>query len=57
VVVTGGDHAALDEVLADPRLRHLEVVGPWLPVGDPRREVLDRAVVDACSAQVEVVNA
>ena len=57
VVVTGGDHAAVDEVLADPRLRHLTVVGPWLPVQDPKRDVLEQAVVDAGSAQVEVVNA
>ena len=40
-VVTGGDHAAVGEVLADPRLRGLAVVGPWLPVPDPRRRVLD----------------
>ena len=57
VVVTGGDHAAVDEVLADPQLRHLTVVGPWLPVPDPRRDVLERAVVDGCSAPVEVTNA
>jgi hypothetical protein len=57
VAVTGGDHAAVDEVLADPRLRHLRVVGPWLPVPDPRREVLEQAVTDAYSAVVEVTNA
>jgi hypothetical protein len=57
VVVTGGDHAAVDEVLADPRLRHLGVVGPWLPVADPKRDVLEQAVRDASSAAVEVVNA
>jgi hypothetical protein len=56
-VVTGGDHAAVDEVLADPRLRGLAVVGPWLPVPDPRRAVLDRAVAEAMALHIEVVNA
>jgi hypothetical protein len=56
-VVTGGDHAAVDDVLADPRLRKLARVGPWLPVPDPRRAVLDGAVADALSARVDVVNA
>ena len=36
-VVTGGDRPAVDEVLADPRLRGLTVVEPWLAVPDPRR--------------------
>lgn len=56
-VVVGGDHAAIEEVLADPRLRALEVVQPWLPVPDPRRRVLDAAVGDACSVRMTVVNA
>jgi Actinobacteria/chloroflexi VLRF1 release factor len=56
-VVGGGDRTAVDEVLADPRLRHLRVVAPWLAVPDPRRAVLEQAVADACAAQVEVVNA
>jgi hypothetical protein len=56
-VVTGGDHAAVDEVLADPRLHAVDVVGPWLAVPDPKRGVLEQSVTDACSAQVEVVNA
>jgi hypothetical protein len=56
-VVTGGDHAAVDEVLADPRLRRLTRIGPWLAVPDPRRAVLDRAVADAGSVRIEVVNA
>ena len=55
-LVTGGDHAAVDEVLADPRLRHVSVTGPWLAVPDPRRVVLDQAVSDAQSLRVEVVN-
>ncbi len=57
VVVAGGDHAAVDEVLADPRLGHLRVVAPWLAVPDPKRGVLEQAVIDACAVQVGVVNA
>ncbi len=56
-VVTGGDHGAVDEVLDDPRLRSLVTVPPWLAVPDPRRGVLEQAVVDATALQVEVVNA
>ena len=56
-VVTGGDHAAVDEVLTDPRLRGLVVVAPWLPVPDPRRAVLDQAIRDALAVRVEVANA
>jgi hypothetical protein len=56
-VVTGGDHAAVDEVLADPRLRHVTVAPPWLAVPDPRRAVLDAAVIDAAALRVDVVNA
>jgi hypothetical protein len=43
-------------VLADPRLRRLTVVEPWLPVPDPRRQVLDRALVDAQAIRVDVHN-
>ena len=56
-VVTGGDHAAVDEVLADPRLRRVSVTAPWLAVPEPRRAVLDRAISDALSLRVEVRNA
>jgi hypothetical protein len=56
-LVTGGDHGAVDEVLADPRLAGLTVVGPWLAVPDPRRAVLDQAIADGLSVGVEVVNA
>jgi hypothetical protein len=56
-IVTGGDRTAVDEVLLDPRLRTLTVVGPWLAVPDPRRGVLEQAVRDACAVQVEVLNA
>ena len=57
LLVTGGDHGAVDDVLADPRLRGMTVVEPWLPVPDPRRAVLDQAVRDATSVRVEVRNA
>jgi hypothetical protein len=56
-VVTGGDHGAVDDVLADPRLKLLRVVGPWLAVPDPRRAVLDAAVADALAVRITVVNA
>ncbi len=55
-MVTGGDHGAVDDVLADPRLRGLTVVEPWLAVPDPRRAVLDQAVLDAQAVRVEVTN-
>lgn len=57
VASTGGDHAAVDAVLADPRLVGLEVVEPWLPVPDPRRAVLDAAIEDTQAIRVDVVNA
>jgi hypothetical protein len=57
VVVTGGDHPAVEAVLADRRLGEVRVVPPWLAVPDPRRAVLDQAVLDACSVRVAVVNA
>ncbi len=57
VVVTGGDHAAIDEVLADPRLRRLRVVDSWLAVPDPKRAVLDQAVADAQAIRIDVDNA
>ena len=56
-LVTGGDHPAVTEVLSDPRLAGLRVVAPWLPVPDPRRAVLDQAILDAQAVAVEVTNA
>jgi len=56
-LVAGGDRAAVEQVLEDPRLRDLDVVEPWLPVPDPRRAVLDQAVADASSVRIEVTNA
>ena len=56
-VVAGGDRPAVEEVLADARLAGLTVVDPWLAVPDPRRAVLDQAIVDAQSVAVDVTNA
>lgn len=56
-VVTGGDRTAVEEVLTDPRLARLVVVGPWLAVPDPRRGVLEQALLDAQSVRIEVTNA
>jgi hypothetical protein len=55
-LVTGGDHAAVEAVLADPRLAGHPVVPPWLAVPDPRRGVLEAAVADACSVRMTVTN-
>jgi hypothetical protein len=57
VLVTGGDHAAVEQVLGDRRLAGVGVVPPFLTVPDPRRQVLEQAVLDAGSARVEVRNA
>jgi hypothetical protein len=57
MLVTGGDHAAVAEVLADQRLGRFTVVDPWLAVPDPKRAVLDRAVADAQAIRVDVDNA
>ncbi len=58
-LVCGGDRAAVEQVLEDSHLRRLvEVrVEPWLDVPDPRRAVLDQAVVDAASVAVTVTDA
>ncbi|MFC6285157.1 acVLRF1 family peptidyl-tRNA hydrolase [Nocardioides sp. GCM10027113] len=56
-VAVGGDHTAVDEVLADPRLGHVQRLEPWLTVPDPRRGVLEDAVALAQSIRVEVHNA
>ncbi|GCD89169.1 acVLRF1 family peptidyl-tRNA hydrolase [Nocardioides sp. LS1] len=55
-VATGGDHTAVEEVLADARLRHVVPDEAWLPVPDPRRAVLEQSVLDALSVRVDVVN-
>ncbi|WP_243057739.1 acVLRF1 family peptidyl-tRNA hydrolase [Nocardioides sp. SR21] len=55
-LVTGGDHTAVDEVLADARLKHATRTDLWLAVPDPRRGVLEAAVADAQAARIEVEN-
>jgi len=59
VLVVGGDAAAVEATLADARLRPVagRVVGEVLTVPDPRRGVLEDAVLDACSITISVVNA
>ena len=56
-VVTGGDHAAIAEVLTDPRLKQVTPTGPWLAVPDPKRGILEQAVQDACAIAIQVTNA
>ena len=58
-LVCGGDRQAVEQVLEDPRLRPLAAlrVGPWLAVPDPRRVVLDQAVLDGASVEVTVTDA
>jgi len=56
-LVTGGDRSAVADVLTDTRLTGLRVVDPWLAVPDPKRQVLDQAVLDAQAIRVEVTNA
>ena len=53
-LVCGGDRSAVEAVLADPRLAGPAAVrtGPWLAVPDPRRAVLDQAVLDGRSAAI-----
>ena len=53
LVVVGGDHTAIEEVLGpDPR-----IVGEFLTVPDPKRAVLDQAIRDAGALRIAVVNA
>jgi len=56
-VVTGGDRSAVEDVLSDARLTGLAVVEPWLAVPDPKRVVLDQAILDAQAIRVDVTNA
>ena len=58
-LVTGGDRSAVDAVLTDPRLEGVAQhrTDQWLDTPDPKRAVLDQAVVDACSVSIQVVNA
>ncbi len=54
-VVAGGDRTAVRAVLS--LVNGVEVVGRWLEVPDPRRSVLQSAVLDACSVKMTVSNA
>jgi hypothetical protein len=58
-LVTGGDRSAVDAVLTDPRLQDVarHRTERWLDTPDPKRAVLDQAVVDGCSVAIDVVNA
>lgn len=57
-LVTGGDRAAVDAVLDDPRLADVaRRTSLHLAVGDPDRRVLEAAVRDARSAVIEVAPA
>ena len=55
-LVTGGDRVAVDAVLGDGRLAAAAGVrvSRWLAVGDPRRHVLDQALLDAQAVEVAV---
>jgi hypothetical protein len=59
VLVAGGDAPAVEECLRDPRLARMvgRVDQRRLPGPDPRRAVLDRAVLDARAVAVDVTNA
>lgn len=59
VLVVGGDGPAVEASLADARLRLVagRVVGEFLTVPDPRRSVLEEAILDACSVRMTVTNA
>jgi len=57
VLVAGGEKAAITEVLKDPRLARLPVVGEFLTVPDPRRSVLESAIEQAGSVRIRVTNA
>src|SRR6478672_5228954 len=52
LLVTGGDHSAVEAVLEDRRLADLVVVQPFLAVPDPRRSVLDQAILDAGNVRI-----
>jgi hypothetical protein len=58
VLVCGGDRAAVEEVLRDPRLSPVADLRtePWLPVPDPRRSVLDEAILQASSCAITVTD-
>ncbi len=55
-LVCGGDRQAVHQVLSGPRFSAMVTLctEPWLDVPDPRRTVLEGAIVDGSSAIVEV---
>jgi hypothetical protein len=57
-VITGGDHGAVEAVLADPRLAPLRalVTEPFLPVPEPRRAVLDTTPGLYRSVRIRIVD-
>jgi hypothetical protein len=58
LLVTGGDRSAIDAVFASRALVPLTAVaGRWLPgLPDPRRSVVERAVVQARSVKITVMD-
>lgn len=58
VLVTGGDQALVDQVLADPRLRWLADLPDHrtVDVADPRKRTLEEAALKALSIRVKVTN-
>ena len=58
LLVCGGDRQAVEQVLEDSRLQRLRDlrVEPWLPVPDPRRAVLEQAVVDGGSVSITILD-
>ena len=58
-LVTGGDRSAVDAVLTDSRLERVAArrTEGRLDTPDPKRVVLEKAIADACSVAIDVVNA
>lgn len=57
-LVVGGDDTAIRQTLEDPRLSAVSdrIVGEFLTVPDPRRSVLEEAILDAASLSLVVDN-
>ena len=55
-VMVAGDRQGIDEVLADPRLRGLNVQHLVSTAGEPRRAALEQAISEALALRVEVHN-
>jgi len=52
----GGDHAAVEAVLSDPRLAQVAArrIDRWVNAGEPNADVLTQAVADAWSASIRI---